>query len=99
MTYIKVTWLACDYEEGFPIISADSSDNLKLALDDHCGADKRNSSKCLGFTPYITKYPSDYEGYYEYECCKDGTNWDETYIDKFKIYCVEFYPQTKYEKL
>ena len=51
MTYIKATWIACDYEEGFPIISADSFDNLKLALDDYCGADNRNSGKCIGFTP------------------------------------------------
>lgn len=98
MTYIKATWIACDYEEGFPIISADSFDNLKLALDDYCGADNRNSGKCIGFTPYVTNFPCDYGGYYEYECCKDGTNWDETYIHKFRIYCVEFYSQTKYEK-
>ena len=43
MRNIKVTYLALDYEEKFPIISADSFDNLKLALDDYCGADERNS--------------------------------------------------------
>ena len=96
MTYIKVTWLACDYEEGFPIITADSFHNLRLALDNYCGADERNQGKCIGFTPHITKYPDDYEGYYEYEVCNNGS---ETYIDKFKVYCVEFYPQTKIEKL
>jgi len=96
MTYIKVTYLACDYEEGFPIITADSFDNLKLALDDYCGADERNLGKCIGFTSYNTKYPNDYQGYYEYECCINGS---EIYIDKFKVYCIEFYPQTKIEKL
>lgn len=98
MTYIKVTYLACDYEDKFPIISADSFDNLKLALDDYCGAGERNSGKCLGFTPYHTKYPDDYEGYYEYECCKNGNDWNGgTYIEKFRVYCVEFYPETKYD--
>ena len=99
MTYIKATWIACDYEDMFPITTAESFDNLKLALDYYCGADDRNTGKCIGFTPYVTKYPDDYEGYYEYECCKNGNDWNETYIDKFRVYCIEFYPQTKYEKL
>lgn len=98
MARIKVTYLACDYEDKFPIISADSFDNLKLALDDYCGADERMTAKCIGFKPYESKYGSDYEGYFEYECCKNDKDWSETYIDKFAVYCVEFYPQTKYEK-
>ena len=98
MTHIKVTYLACDYEDKFPIISADSFDNLRLALDDYCGADERNSGKYLGFTPYNTKYPDDYEGHYEYECCYEGNDWNGgTYIEKFRVYCIEFYPKTKYD--
>jgi hypothetical protein len=98
MAQIKVTYIACDYEYKFPVVSADSFDNLKLALDDYCGAGERNSGKCLGFTPYNTKYPDDYEGYYEYECCKNGNDWNSgTYIDKFRVYCIEFYPETKYD--
>ena len=77
MTSIKVTYLALDYEDKFPITSADSFDNLKLALDNYCGADERNSGKCLGFTPYETKYGSDYEGFYEYECCRNGNDGDD----------------------
>lgn len=99
MTYIKVTYLALN-EHNNPVISAESFDNLKLALDEYCGADKRNTGKYIGFYPYNTKYPDEYEGYFEYECCKNGNDWNgETYIDKFKVYCIEFYPQTKYEKL
>ena len=98
MTQIKVTYLACDYEDKFPVVSADSFDNLRLALDDYCGANERNSGKCLGFTPYNTKYPDDYEGHYEYECCYEGNDWNGgTYIEKFRVYCIEFYPKTKYD--
>ncbi len=94
MTQIKVTYLACDYEERFPILSADSFDNLRLALDEYCGADH---GRYIGFTPYDTKYPSQYEGVIEYECCENGKDWDGgTYIDKFRVYCVDFYPETKY---
>ena len=97
MEQIKVTYLACDYEELFPILSADSFDNLRLALDEYCGADHRNSGRYIGFTPYDTKYPSEYEGVIEYECCESGiTDWSKTYIDKFRVYCVDFYPETKY---
>jgi hypothetical protein len=99
MTSIKVTYLALDYEDKFPIISADSFDNLKLALDDYCGADERNSGKYIGFTPYDSKYGSDYEGYFEYECCRNGNDWNgETYKNKFTVWCVEFYPKTKIER-
>jgi len=92
---IKATYLACDYDERFPIISADSFLNLRLALDDYCGADERKQATCKGFFPYDSKYPSDYEGYFEYECCKGNENPEDTYIDKFRVYCVEFYPLTK----
>ena len=100
MTYNKITYVALDYEDRFPITSADSFDNLKLALDNYCGADERNSGKCLGFTPYSTKYGGDYEGFYEYECCRNGNDWTgETYKDKFQVWCVEFYPPTKVERI
>ena len=29
-----------------------------------------------------------------------GNDWNgETYIDKFRVYCVEFYPETKYDAI
>lgn len=92
---IKVTYLATDFEDGFPIISADSFENIRKALDDYCGADHRNSGKYIDFHFYETKYPTDYEGYMEYECCENGKDWSKTISTKFKIYCIEFYPYTK----
>ena len=95
MIKTRAIYVACDFEDKFPIVSSDSFDNMRKALDDYCGADKKNSGKCLGFTPYDTKYPDDYQGYYEYECCSKGNDWNSgTYIEKFRVYCVEFYPKT-----
>jgi hypothetical protein len=88
---IKVTYVACDYEDKFPIITADSFENIRKACDEYCGADERDQAKYLGFKPYESKHGCDYEGYFEYECKLN----DKTYIDKFEIYCIEFYPQTK----
>ena len=96
---IKITYLALDHEDRFPIISADSWDDLKLALDDYCGADERGIAKCLGFTPYNAKYGGDYEGYLEYECCTIGKDWTETYKVKIAIWVVKFYSETKIDRI
>ena len=93
---IKVTYIACDYDEKFPILTTDSFENMRKALDDYCGADERNVGKFIAYHPYNPKYPSEYEGYFEYECCTNGNNWDSTYTEKFRIYCIEFFPETKY---
>ena len=94
---IKVTYIACDYDNCRPIISAESFENLRLALDNYCGADHRNLAKCNGFFPYNTKYPDYYEGYFEYECLTNNINsLEQSYLEKFKVFCVEFYPETKY---
>lgn len=94
MTKRRLTYVACDFDEKYPILSADSFDNIRLALDEYCGADERNSGKFIAFHAYESKYGSEYEGYFEYECCTTGNNWDSTYTDKFRIYCIEFYPLT-----
>ena len=94
MGRIKATYVACDFDEKFPIITADSFENIRLALDNYCGADERDSAKFIAYHAYNPKYPNDYEGYFEYECCTNGNNWDDTYTDKFRIYCIEFYPLT-----
>jgi hypothetical protein len=95
---IKATYLACDYEDGFPIITADSFENIREALDDYCGADHRNIGKYIDFHIYETKYPNDYMGYMEYECLESRSDSSKTFISKFKIYCLEFYPLTKIEE-
>lgn len=91
---IKVTYVACDYDEHFPILTADSFENIRKACDEYCGADERNQANYLGFKPYECPggYACDYEGYFEY-VCKDGNGG--SYIDKFKIYCIDFFPETK----
>ena len=83
----KITYIACDYEDKYPIVTADSFENIRKALDEYCGADERNVAKCLGFKPYDSKYGGEYEGYFEYECDFDDV--------KFRIYCVDFFPKTK----
>lgn len=94
----KVTYIACDYEDGFPITTADSFENIRIALDDYCGADHRQVSEFKGFFPFKTKYGSEYEGYMEYESCQNDKDWSKTFISKFKIYCVNFSPLTKVEE-
>jgi hypothetical protein len=97
---MKVTYLACNYEDDFPIISADSFENIRKALDQYCGADNRNIAKFIGFVPYETKhgFGTEYEGYMQYECRVGNRDWIKPYISKFKIYCIEFYPLAKVEE-
>ncbi len=40
-----------------------------------------------------SKYGDAYEGYYEYEFLFGG----EIIKDKVKVYCLDYYPHTKYE--
>ena len=96
-TRVKVTYVAMDCDGNKPIISADSFDNLKAGLDDYYGCDN-NGGECLGFTPYQTKYPDEYEGYYEYKVTMLHPDKEPTiYIDKIKVYCIDFHPYTTYE--
>ena len=94
MIKIRAIYVACDFDEKYPILSADSFDNIRKALDEYCGADERTSGKFIAFHAYESKYGSEYEGYFEYECCTSDNNWEFTYTDKFRIYCIDFYPPT-----
>lgn len=92
-TRIKVTYVAVD-EEKIILLTASTFDDLKLGLDDYYGVDTTDrTAKCLGFTPYQTKYPDYYEGYYEYEFMFGN----EIHKDRVNVYCVDYYPHTKYE--
>ena len=62
-TRVKVTYIATS--DGVPIVSASTFDNLRKGLDDYYAID-RTPAKCLGFVPYETKYPDEYEGHYTY---------------------------------
>jgi hypothetical protein len=92
-SYIRVTWVAQAYDK--PIVTAHTWDDLVAGVDEYYGAGEDPKVKKIGWNPYDSKYPDDYEGYFEYEV--DDFNGG-TEIEKVKVYCVEFYPHTKYEK-
>jgi len=93
-TRVRVTYVAMD--EYKPILSASSFDAIKEGLDEYYGVDK-GQAECLGFTPYHTKYPDDYEGYYSYSYTIKQYDKEITNIDVVKIYCVDYYPYTIYK--
>ena len=95
-TRVKVTYIAMDNDGNKPIMSADSFENLKAGLDDYYGCDGRGG-ECLGFTPYISKYPDEYEGYYQYKVSMIQYEKPTEYIDTVKVYCINFHPHTIYE--
>jgi hypothetical protein len=82
-SYIRVTYVALSHY-GKPIVTAHTFDDLKLGIDEYFGAGH------LEWIPYDSKYPDDYEGHFKY---KD----DNGDIETVKVYCVDFYPETKYE--
>jgi len=100
MSSIKVTYIAIDTDGSKPIVSAESFEDLKKGLDEYYAVDKTDT-ECLGFNTYITKYPDEYEGYYEYKYKMRVRNFttdgfdDVEQVDMIKVYCIEFYPHTK----
>jgi hypothetical protein len=82
-SYIRVTYVALSHYDK-PIVTAHTFDDLKLGIDEYFGAGH------LEWIPYDSKYPDDYEGHFKY---KD----DNGDIETVKVYCVDFYPETKYE--
>ncbi len=93
-TRLRVTYVAMD--EYKPILSASSFKAIKEGLDEYYGVDK-GQAECLGFTPYYTKYPDDYEGHYSYSYTMKRYDEDVTNIDVVKVYCVNYHPHTIYE--
>lgn len=97
-TRVKVTYVAIDYEkDGYkPLTTASTFEDLRLALDEYYAVG-RGEAECLGFFPYNSKYPDDYEGYYEYRWRMPTRDGVEEYTDTVKVYCLEYYPHTVYE--
>jgi hypothetical protein len=98
-TRVKVTYIAMDHDGNKPIMSASTFEDLRAGLDDYYGCDNRGG-KCLGFTPYVSKYPDEYEGYYQYEVSMIHSGRDQEpteYVDTVKVYCIDYYPHTIYE--
>ena len=99
MSRIKVTYVAMDVDGYKPIMTAETFDDLRKGLDDYYAVD-RGAAKCLGFEPYITKYPDDYEGCYKYTYKafrKMDSDELADNIDTIRVYCVDFWPVTKEE--
>ena len=90
-TRVKVTYVAIDEGEGYykPIMTASTFEDLKAGLDHYYGCDGRGG-ECLGFTPFQTKYPTEYEGYYQYKVKMIHSGRDEEFtedIDAIAVYC------------
>jgi len=85
-SYIRVTYVALSHYDK-PIVTAHTFDDLKLGIDEYFGDGKDH----LEWIPYDSKYPDDYEGHFKYE---DDNGGD---VETVKVYCVDFYPETKYE--
>ena len=97
MSRIKVTYVAIDKADNEPILTAGTFEDLKKGLDEYYAVDK-GAAKCLGWTPYETKYPDELEGYYQYTYKRLYSDHDEEWDDDtdiINVYCVNFYPETK----
>jgi hypothetical protein len=94
-SHVKVTYVALN-EDGKPIMTASEFDDLRKGLDDHYGVG-RLDAQCLGFTPYYTKYPDEYEGHYSYSYSWIVKDEKVTEIDVIKVYCIDYWPHTIYE--
>ena len=91
---VKLTYVGV--HEGKPIVSAGSFEDLRKGLDEYYGVD-RTDAQCLGFIPYYSKYPDEYEGHYSYSYTMILRDVKHTEIDVVKVYCIDYYPTTHYE--
>lgn len=93
-TRVKMTYIAI--VEGRPIMSASTFDDLRKGLDDYYGVHTKDA-QCLGFIPYYSKHPDEYEGHYSYSYLTFTKDTDHTEIDVVKVYCIDYFPHTIYE--
>jgi len=92
-SYIRVMYIAIS-QYGKPIVTAHTLSDLKAGLDEYYGIGKDPKTTYLDWTPYNSKYPDDFEGSYRYEV--DDFNGGLE-LETVNVYCIEFYPTTKYE--
>jgi hypothetical protein len=92
-TRVKVTYVAVS-QYGKPIVTAHTEKDLKAGIDEYYGIGTDPKTKYLQWLPYESKYPDAFEGTHIYEV--DDHNGG-TELEEVKVYCVEFYPYTKYE--
>lgn len=91
-SYIRVTYVAQVYNR--PVVTAHTWDDLVAGVDDYYGIGKDPKSKKIRYTPNDSPYVESFEGYFEYEV--DDFNGGIE-LERVDVYCVEFYPHTKYE--
>lgn len=95
-TYVRVTYVAMVPDGCKPIVTAHTFEDLKAGVNEYYGIAPNNpDAEFIGFEPYITKYPDEYEGDLVYSV--DKTFAEEPCIERVKVYCTEFHPHTIYE--
>jgi hypothetical protein len=92
-TYIRVTYVALSHY-GKPIATAHTEKDLKDGIDEYYGIGTDNKAKYIEWVDNNSKYPDELEGHHIYEV--DDFNGGLEF-EHVKVYCVEFYPYTKYE--
>jgi hypothetical protein len=93
-TYIRVTYVALSHY-GKPIATAHTEKDLKDGIDEYYGIGTNNKVKYIEWVGNNSKYPDELEGHHVYEVDDiDAWGWE---LEHVKVYCVEFYPYTKYE--
>ena len=93
-TYIRVTYVALT-QWGKPIVTAHTEEDLKAGIDEYYGIGTDNKAKYIEWTSNNSKYPDELEGHHIYEV--DDFNGGLEF-EQVKVYCVDFYPHTRYEK-
>ena len=91
-TYVRITYVAQAYDK--PIVTAHTWEDLIAGVDEYYGVGHDPKVKKISWNPYDSKYPDEYEGYFEYEV--DDFNGG-TEIEQVRVYGVDFYPYTIYE--
>ena len=84
--------------EGKPILSSDTFNGLKDAMDEYCGVSTKQKPDAvfLGYVPYESKYPDELEGYFEYEFTDSSAISPTTCKEKYHVYCIDFHVTTKF---
>jgi len=88
-TYIQGTWVAQVYNK--PIITAHTWEDLLAGLDDYY----QNDGERLRYIPNNSQYVESFDGYFIYDT--DDYNGGREF-ERVDVFCVDFYPYTKYEK-
>ena len=89
-THIRVTWVAQVYNK--PVVTAHTWDDLIAGLDDYY----QNDGVRLEYVSNNSQYVESFDGYFEYEVDNHNTGGRE--LERVDVYCVDFYPHTRYQE-